>query len=38
KFNVPVAEIRKSNAATLVKGLLPGQRLKVFVDNSQSSS
>ena len=38
KFNVPVAEIRKSNAAALVKGLLPGQRLKVFVDNSQSSS
>ena len=38
KFNVPVAEIRKSNAATLVNGLLPGQRLKVFVDNSQSSS
>jgi len=38
KFNVPVAEIRKSNAATLVKGLLPGQKLKVFVDNSQSSS
>ncbi len=38
KFNVPVAEIRKSNAAILVNGLLPGQRLKVFVDNSQSSS
>ncbi|MDD1614473.1 MAG: LysM peptidoglycan-binding domain-containing protein, partial [Methylococcaceae bacterium] len=38
KFNVSVADLRKSNAATLVKGLLPGQRLKVLVDNNQSSS
>lgn len=38
KFNVPVADLRKSNAAILVKGLRPGQRLKVLVDNNQSSS
>ena len=38
KFNVSVADLRKSNAATLVKGLRPGQKLKVLVDNNQSSS
>ena len=38
KFNVSVADLRKSNAATLVKGLRPGQKLKVIVDNNQSSS
>ncbi len=38
KFNVSVADLRKSNAAILVKGLRPGQKLKVLVDNSQSSS
>jgi membrane-bound lytic murein transglycosylase D len=38
KFNVSVADIRKSNAAVLVKGLRPGQKLKLFVDNNQSSS
>jgi peptidoglycan lytic transglycosylase D len=38
KFNVSVADLRKSNAAILVKGLRPGQRLKVLVDNTQSSS
>jgi len=30
--------LRKSNAAILVRGLQPGQKLKVIVDNSQSSS
>jgi membrane-bound lytic murein transglycosylase D len=38
KFNVSVADLRKSNAAILVKGLRPGQKLKVLVDNSQSAS
>jgi membrane-bound lytic murein transglycosylase D len=38
KFNVSVADLRKSNAAILVKGLRPGQKLKVLVDNNQSSS
>jgi membrane-bound lytic murein transglycosylase D len=38
KFNVSVADIRKSNAAALVKGLRQGQKLKLFVDNNQSSS
>ena len=38
KFNVSVADLRKSNAATLIKGLQPGQKLKVIVDSNQSSS
>ncbi len=38
KFNVSVADLRKSNAAILVNGLRPGQKLKVLVDNNQSSS
>ena len=38
KFNVSVADLRKSNAAVLVKGLQAGQKLKVIVDNDQSSS
>jgi membrane-bound lytic murein transglycosylase D len=38
KFNVSTADLRKSNAATLVKGLRPGQKLKIIVDNNQSSS
>jgi membrane-bound lytic murein transglycosylase D len=38
KFNVSVADLRKSNAAILVKGLRPGQTLKIIVDNNQSSS
>ncbi len=38
KFNVSVADLRKSNAATLVRGLQPGQKLKVIVDSNQSSS
>ncbi|MEI7995283.1 MAG: LysM peptidoglycan-binding domain-containing protein [Methylococcaceae bacterium] len=38
KFNVSTADLRKSNAATLVRGLRPGQKLKIVVDNNQSSS
>jgi membrane-bound lytic murein transglycosylase D len=38
KFNVSVADLRKSNAATLIKGLQPGQKLKVIIDSNQSSS
>ena len=38
KFNVSVSDLRKSNAATLVRGLQPGQKLKIIVDNNQSSS
>ncbi|MCX7098441.1 MAG: transglycosylase SLT domain-containing protein [Methylococcales bacterium] len=38
KFNVSVDELRKTNAATLVKGLRPGQKLKVIVDGNPSSS
>ncbi len=38
KFNVAVSDLRKSNAAVLVKGLRAGQKLKVLVDSSQSSS
>src|SRR5690606_6335954 len=38
KFNIPVAELRKSNAETLVKGLRPGQKLKILVDNSQPAT
>jgi membrane-bound lytic murein transglycosylase D len=38
KFNVPVTDIRKSNADVLAKGLQPGQKLKVLVDNSQPST
>ena len=38
KFNVSTADLRKSNAATLVRGLRPGQKLKIIVDNNQSSS
>lgn len=38
KFNISVADLRKSNAETLVKGLRPGQKLKVLVDNSQPTT
>ncbi|MEI8208676.1 MAG: LysM peptidoglycan-binding domain-containing protein [Methylococcales bacterium] len=38
KFNVSVADLRKANATTLVKGLTPGQKLKIFVDNNSFSS
>jgi membrane-bound lytic murein transglycosylase D len=37
KFNVSVADLQKSNAAILVKGLQTGQKLKVIVDNQFSS-
>ena len=37
KFNVPLAELQKTNASNLVKGLHPGLKLKVLVDSSQSS-
>lgn len=38
KFNVPVTDLKKSNADVLVKGLQPGQKLKVLVDNGQPST
>jgi membrane-bound lytic murein transglycosylase D len=38
KFNMTNAELLKSNAATLVKGLRPGLKLKLFIDNNQSAS
>ncbi|MGZ8095981.1 MAG: LysM peptidoglycan-binding domain-containing protein [Methylosarcina sp.] len=38
KFSISVPELRKSNADTLVKGLRPGQKLKVLVDNSQPTT
>jgi len=38
KFNVPVTDLRKSNAEVLAKGLQPGQKLKVLVDTSQPST
>ena len=38
KFNVPLADLQKTNASNLVKGLHPGLKLKVLVDSSQSSS
>ncbi|MGZ8240537.1 MAG: LysM peptidoglycan-binding domain-containing protein [Methylobacter sp.] len=38
KFNVSVADLHKSNANLLIKGLHPGQKLKILVDNSQPST
>ncbi|NOT11762.1 MAG: LysM peptidoglycan-binding domain-containing protein [Methylococcaceae bacterium] len=38
RFNVPVTELRKSNADTLVKGLQPGQKLKILIANNQPST
>jgi membrane-bound lytic murein transglycosylase D len=38
KFNIPVADLRKENAETLVRGLRPGQKLKILVDNSQPTT
>jgi membrane-bound lytic murein transglycosylase D len=38
KFNVQVTDLRKSNADTLVRGLQPGQKLKILIDNSQPST
>jgi len=37
KFNVPVNDLRKSNMEALSKGLRPGQKLKVLVDNRSST-
>ena len=38
KFNISLTDLRKANANTLAKGLSPGQKLKIFVDNNQFSS
>lgn len=35
KFNISVSDLRKSNSDSLIKGLRPGQKLKVLVDGSQ---
>jgi membrane-bound lytic murein transglycosylase D len=37
KFNVSIADLNKSNADTLIKGLRPGQKLKVLVDGQPST-
>ncbi|MDO9104643.1 MAG: LysM peptidoglycan-binding domain-containing protein [Methylovulum sp.] len=37
KFNVPVNDLRKSNIEVLGKGIRPGQKLKVLVDNRSST-
>ncbi len=34
KFKVTEAELRKANSSTLVKGITPGQKLKISVENS----
>ena len=36
KFNVPLADLQKTNASNLVKGLHPGLKLKVLVDSNQT--
>ena len=38
KFNVPLADLQKTNASNLIKGLHLGLKLKVLVDGSQYSS
>jgi len=38
KFNLPVTDLRKTNANTLVRGLQPGQKLKILIDNSQPAT
>ena len=38
KFNVPVNDLRRTNATVLSKGLLPGLKLKIIVDSNQYSS
>ncbi len=38
KFNVPVNDLRRTNATALSKGLLPGLKLKIIVDSNQYSS
>jgi len=37
KFNISVTDLRKSNAETLVKGLRPGQKLKILIDSHSST-
>lgn len=37
KFNVTVNDLRKSNSDMLIKGLRPGLKLKVLVDNHSST-
>lgn len=37
KFNVSVGDLRKSNSDTLIKGIRPGQKLKVIVDAHSST-
>ncbi|MGZ8189697.1 MAG: LysM peptidoglycan-binding domain-containing protein [Methylococcaceae bacterium] len=37
KFNVTVTDLRKSNSDTLIKGLRPGQKLKILVDGQSST-
>ncbi len=37
KFNVSVADVNKSNSDTLIKGLRPGQKLKILVDGQPST-
>lgn len=37
KLSIPVGELQKSNADALSKGLRPGQKLKVLVDNRSAT-
>jgi membrane-bound lytic murein transglycosylase D len=37
KFNVSVADLRKSNAGTLARGLQSGQKLKIIIDNQPTT-
>ena len=37
KFNVSVADLRKSNAGTLAKGLRSGQKLKIIIDSQPTT-
>ncbi len=38
KFNISIQDLRKSNSDALIKGLRPGQKLKVLVDGSQPTT
>ncbi len=37
KFNVSIADLRKSNASTLARGLQSGQRLKIIIDSQPTT-
>ncbi|MGR8997440.1 MAG: LysM peptidoglycan-binding domain-containing protein [Gammaproteobacteria bacterium] len=37
KFNVSIADLRKSNASTLSRGLQSGQRLKIIIDSQPTT-